>query len=165
MKRSITLAIILLIPVLSFAQHTYIKRCEGVWTGKMRMYSWNQLRDSVDVRLTIAPQAVAETWTWKTEYLSPKRPMTKDYVLRVKDRTKNIYVTDEGEGVELTTYLNGTKLYNVFETAGTVLTATYECTGTQIIFEVTSGKAEPATHPEIKNYSVDHLQRAVLTKQ
>lgn len=165
MKRYLILLITLCASLTLSAQHTYIKKCEGVWTGKMLIYSWNQLRDSVDVRLTIAPQATPETWTWKTEYLSPKRPMTKDYVLRVKDRAKNIYVTDEGEGVELTTYLNGTKLYNVFETAGTVLTATYECPGNSLTFEVTSGKLEPATHPEIKNYSVDHLQRAVLKKQ
>lgn len=159
--------ILLIAAGLSFsvrAQHDYIKKCEGVWKGKMKMYAGNHLLDSVEVRLTIAPQSTPETWTWRTEYLSPARTMVKDYVLRVKDRTKNIYITDEGEGVLLTTYLNGTKLYNVFETAGIMLTATYECTGTTVVFEVTSGKPEPASHPEIKNYSVDHLQRAVLKR-
>jgi len=164
MKSYLILLIAMGLSVTANAQHDYIKKCEGVWTGKMKMYAGNHLRDSVDVRLTITPQSTAETWTWKTEYFSPQRPMVKDYVLRVKDRSKNIYVTDEGEGVLLTTYLNGTKLYNVFETAGTFLTSTYECTGTTVVFEVTAGKPEPATHPEIKNYSVDHLQRAVLKR-
>lgn len=160
-----TLAVIFLTLLASpsFAQHDYVRKCEGVWTGKMYMHKWGALRDSVDIKLTIAPET-GETWTWKTEYLSPKMPMTKDYKLRVKDASKHIYVTDEGEGVELTTYLNGVKLYNVFETGGIMLTATYECAGSSVTFEVTSGKPENTTHPDIKNYSVDFLQRAVLIK-
>jgi len=130
----------------------------------MYLYKWGALRDSVDIKLTIAPET-AEAWTWKTEYFSSTTPMTKDYKLRVKDASKHVYVTDEGKGVELTTYHNGAKLYNVFETGGFMLTSTYECTGSSVTFEVTSGKQEAATPPDIKNFSVDFLQRAVLKRQ
>lgn len=146
------------------AQHEYIKSCEGLWTGTMFMYRHGQVRDSVAVKLTIAPITGKDAWTWKTEYLSSKMPMTKDYVLRVKDASKKIYVTDEGAGLELTTYQQGAKLYNVFETAGVFLTSTYECRGNSLVFEVTSGKKEAGGHPDVVNYSVDNLQRVVFVR-
>lgn len=126
------------------------------------MYKHGVLRDSVAVTLTIAPITNQEAWTWRTEYLSPKMPMTKNYVLRVKDAVRRIYVTDEGGGVELTTYQHAAKLYNVFETEGIFLTSTYECQGDKIIFEVTSGKKEAGGHPAVINYSVDNLQRVAF---
>jgi hypothetical protein len=146
------------------AQHAYIKTCEGNWTGTMYMYKHGVLRDSVAVTLTVAPIANQEAWTWRTEYLSAKMPMTKNYVLRVKDAVRRIYVTDEGGGVELTTYQHAAKLYNIFETEGIFLTSTYECQGDKIIFEVTSGKKEAGGHPAVINYSVDNLQRVVFVR-
>jgi hypothetical protein len=163
MNRILILALIG-ISSLVHAQHNYIKTCEGTWKGIMHIYRHGALRDSVAITLTIAPKAEAGVWTWRTEYHSTKMPMTKDYVLRVKDAAKKIYVTDEGGGLELTTYQQGAKLYNVFETAGVMLTSTYECLGKRIIFEVTSGKKEAGGHAEVVNFSVDNLQRAVLTQ-
>jgi len=147
------------------AQHALIDKQEGVWAGTMYMYGGGQLKDSVQIVLTIARQPTPGQWTWKTEYLSATMPMTKDYVLRVKDRTKNIFVTDEGDGIELTTYLIDKKLYNVFETHQVMLTSTYEFRGNEIVFEVTSGKKEAATHPEITNFAISNLQRAVLKRK
>lgn len=91
--------------------------------------------------------------------------MVKDYVLRVKDRTKKVFVTDEGGGLELTDYQTGNKLYSVFETGGILLTANYELRGGELVFEVTSGKKEPAQHPGVANYAVSAVQRIVLTRE
>lgn len=91
--------------------------------------------------------------------------MTKDYILRLPDPTKNKYITDEGDGVELTDYLYGNKLYSIFETHEVFLTSTYELIGNELIFEVTSGKMEPITSSEIKTYSTDNLQRVVFKKK
>jgi hypothetical protein len=92
-------------------------------------------------------------------------PMTKDYILRLPDPTKNKYITDEGDGVELTDYLYGSKLYSIFETHEVFLTSTYELYGKELIFEVTSGKKESGMHPEINTYSTDNLQRVVFKKK
>jgi len=35
----------------------------------------------------------------------------------------------------------------------------------ELIFEVTSGKKEGGTHPEINTYSTDNLQRVVLKRK
>jgi hypothetical protein len=146
------------------AQKPFGDRCVGVWTGMMYIQSAGILRDSVEVKLTVAAKE-ANAWTWKMEYLSAKMPMTKDYVLRLKDAAKNFYVTDEGGGLELNDYLFGDKLYCVFETGGYLLTSTYELRGNELIFEVTSGKKLDATHPQVSNFSVGTLQRVILKRK
>ncbi len=98
------------------------------------------------------------------QYLSQKMPMTKNYVLRIKDREKLVFVTDEGDGVELTDYQTGDKLYSVFETSGFLLTASYELQGEFLIFEVTSGKKQDPPVKDITVYSTTSVQRAVLIR-
>jgi hypothetical protein len=120
--------------------------------------------DSVSVTLTIKPSGKEGTYTWRMEYHSATRPMVKDYTLRVIDASKGLYVTDEGEGVELSCSLYGNKLYSVFEVQKTMLTATYELRGSELVFEVTAGKTGTATGGGVTNYSVTSLQRVVLRR-
>lgn len=145
------------------AQDLFPEKCIGRWSGLMYIYQHGQVRDSVPVRFTVKA-LTADSWTWKTEYLSAKMPMTKDYVLRLKNRDKKIFITDEGGGLELTDYQAGDKLYSVFETGGFVLTASYELRTAHLIFEVTSGKKEEAKHPEVITYSTTAVQRVILTR-
>lgn len=148
------------------AQNSFIEGCLGNWKGTMYIYGRGALKDSVSVTLTVAKtaDADADAWTWKTEYLSPKMPMVKDYVLRLKDAAKGHYITDEGGGVELMDYLFNHKLYCVFETAGVMLTSTYELRGNELIFEVTSGRKQTGDNQPLTNFSVDNLQRVVFRK-
>lgn len=83
-----------------YAQQLFADQCIGVWKGTMQLYAKSMLMDSVPVVLTVKKQTDT-SWMWKTEYLSTKLPMTKDYVLRLKDKKNQIYVIDEGQGVEL----------------------------------------------------------------
>jgi hypothetical protein len=146
------------------AQSSFADNCIGTWKGVMYIFKSGIVKDSVSVRLTVGKHKDAGAWTWKTEYLSQKMPVTKDYVLRLKDAEKNTYVTDEGGGVELQDYLFGNKLYCVFETGSILLTSTYELKGNDLIFEVTAGKKIAAEKNELINYSVDNLQRVVFTR-
>ncbi|HQQ96583.1 MAG TPA: hypothetical protein PLX35_04935 [Cyclobacteriaceae bacterium] len=151
----------------SLGQASFPDRCIGIWTGTMHIYRQGTLQDSVNVVLTVARHADTGAWTWKTEYLSKTRPMTKDYVLRLKDEQKGVYVTDEGGGIELIDYLFGNKLYSAFETHDVLLTSSYELINDQLIFEVCSGK-KPATAtpaPEVINYPVINLQRVVFRRK
>lgn len=150
----------------SHGQHSFVEACLGNWKGTMYIYSRGVLKDSVLVKLTIAKTEKPDAWTWKTEYLSPKQPMVKDYVLRTRDAAKGLYLTDEGGGIELLDYLFGNKLYCVFETSNIVLTSTYELRSpNELIFEVTSGKKVSEGSPDVINYSVDNLQRVVFRKE
>ncbi len=139
-------------------------KCVGSWKGMMHISSQGSLKDSVNVILTVAKGSSPNEWIWKTEYLSKKLPMTKDYVLRLKDGGKNIYVTDEKNGIELMDYLFNNKLYSVFETQGVFLTSSYELRDKELIFEVTSGKKISATDQQVNSYSVDNLQRVIFKK-
>lgn len=145
------------------AQQLFPEKCLGTWRGTMQIWQQGQLRDSVPVVFTVKALG-ADSWTWKTEYMSPKMPMTKDYVLRLKDREKLIFVTEEGEGVELADYQSGDKLYSVFETAGFLLTASYERLGEALVFEVSSGKKLGPPVKDITSYSTSSVQRVVLVR-
>ncbi len=164
MIKFLTLSSFILITNTTTAQPYFGDRCLGTWSGTMYIYQYGHLRDSVAVRLTVAKTDQPDAWVWRTEYLSEKLPMTKDYVLRLKDASKNLYVTDEGDGLELTDYLVGNKLYSVFETQGVMLTSTYELLGDELVFEVTSGKKENPTHSEVITYSTTAVQRVRLRK-
>ncbi len=78
-----------------------MQKCLGTWQGFKYRYHDGKLRDSVPVKLIVANTADTGVWLWKTEYLSEKFPMVKDYKLKVKDITNNIYITDEGDGLTL----------------------------------------------------------------
>ena len=90
--------------------------------------------------------------------------MVKDYTLRTVDASKGQYITDEGEGVELRSYLIGSKMYSVFEVQNTMLTATYELLDNQLTFEVTAGKKDTTSGGGVTNYSVNTLQQVVLRR-
>ena len=92
--------------------------------------------------------------------------MTKDYKLVLKDEQTGTYVTDEGNGIELSDYLFGNKLYSVFETQGILLTSSYELRADELIFEVTSGKKlEEGTGSGVGLFSVLNVQRVILRKK
>lgn len=154
---------VILITTSSFSVHAQDKfpdKCLGQWTGKMYMYNQGLLRDSVDVILTI--KAIdATTWVWKTEYLSKKLPMVKDYKLRFVEN--NVFITDEGDGIELLNYQFENKLYSTFETHGIYLTANYELINDKLKFEVTSGKKKNDTN-SVVNYSTDNIQSIIFSK-
>lgn len=137
-------------------------RVIGQWTGIMHMYKDGNVRDSVKIRLTVVRGATANTWSWKTEYLSEKMPMTKDYTLK-QGESSSTYLLDEGGGIVLQDYQFGNKLYSVFETHDVLLTSTYELRGEELVFEVTSGKKIPGG-TEVINFTVQFLQRAVLRR-
>lgn len=147
----------------AFSQDLFPDRCLGQWQGTMHIYFAGQLRDSVPIRFTVTP-IDSVSWTWRTEYLSEKLPMTKDYILRIKDKQRQMYVTDEGDGIELSDYLFGNKLYSIFETEGILLTASYELHDGELIFEVTSGKMAENSTNGVQSHPVSSVQRAVLKR-
>jgi hypothetical protein len=162
MKKIFSIALIL-IASLSNAQTLFPNKCIGNWKGTMHIYSKGVLKDTVTVLLTIKKQTDT-SWMWKTEYISTKMPITKNYVLRLKDKANNIYATDEGDGIELKDYLFENKLYSVFETQGIMLTSFYELRGKELYFEVTSGKKIVEDAKEVINYAVNNVQMIVFKK-
>lgn len=147
-----------------YAQESFAAKCEGKWKGTMYMYGKGQIRDSVPVELFVQKTSLPHTWVWKTNYLSNKNPMEKNYKLELKDTASQTYLIDEGDGIELWSYYFNNKLYSVFETHDIMLTSSYELQGNELIFEVTSGK-KIEDRKEVTNYSVLSLQRVVFKRE
>ena len=145
------------------AQENFADKCEGKWKGTMYIYGKGQIRDSVPVELIVQKTSLPLTWVWKTNYLSNKNPIEKNYKLVLKDTASQTYLIDEGDGVELWSYYFINKLYSVFETHDVMLTSSYELQGDELIFEVTSGK-KIEDRKEVTNYSVLGLQRVIFKR-
>lgn len=143
-----------------------IKISDGKWKGTLIIWKENKIMDSVPTELTIKTIIKDSIWQWKTEYISATMPVTKDYSLRVVDKQKGIYITDEGDGIELMNYTFGNKLYSNFETSGILLTSSYEWIGNDIIFEIASGKKidNINSNAEVLNFTVRNLQKVVYKK-
>jgi hypothetical protein len=138
-------------------------RMTGKWSGYLQIWSNGSKKDSVNVVLTIASKDQT-SWQWKMEYKSEKAPMVKDYTLRLKDREKQIFITDEGGGVELEDYAFGDKMFSLFETQDFWLTGTHELKEGKIIFEVTAGKKSKILDAGVTNFAITSMQRAVLNR-
>lgn len=147
----------------SFGQNLFPEKCIGKWKGTMHIYASGKIRDSVPVKLTVTPKD-SRSWAWKTEYLSEKYPMTKDYVVKTVNAATGHFQTDEGDGIVIDHYVFGDKMSCVFETAGILLTSVYELQGGKLIFEVASGKKSEETG-EVISHPVTNLQRVVFSKE
>lgn len=163
MKKLVAVCLLMISCQVAKSQEFFPDRCAGKWKGMMHIYAAGKLKDSVLVKLTITPRD-GRNWAWKTEYVSEKYPMTKDYILRTVNAAAGHFRTDEGEGVEIDDYVFGDKMYCAFETAGILLTSTYELRGDKLIFEVSSGKRSEETG-EVVSHPVSNMQRVVFSRQ
>lgn len=161
--KSFFLSLMMMLGLHTYAQQ--LKISDGKWKGTLVIWKENKIVDSVTTELTIKTIIKDSVWQWKTEYISPTMPVTKDYILRITDRNKGTYVTDEGDGVELMNYTFGNKLYSNFETSGILLTSYYEWTGNDIIFEIASGKKTEPPVNDVTNYAVRNVQKIIFKKQ
>lgn len=138
---------------------------DGKWIGTMYIQKVGKTIDSFPTVLTIKTIKPDSIWQWKTEFLSPKMPVVKDYLLKVKDLSRGVYITDEGDGIELLNYCFGNKMYSQFETAGFFLTATYEWKDDEIIYELTSASKIKRSSMDITNYNISTLQKVTFIKE
>lgn len=164
-KTGVICLIILQFLSISVYSQSFPEKCSGIWSGKMYIFNQGKVADSVDIRLTIE-KSDKNNYIWKTEYLSPKYPLVKDYLMKLPQDGSNKFMLDEGDGIVLVGYLFGNKMYFVFETSGILLTSSYELINDQLVFEVSSGsKIEESETKEVMNYTVKNIQRVVLQKQ
>lgn len=148
---------------LAHAQTQFPETFLGIWKGTMYIYKAGALTDSIQVKFTVEKTSDPGVYTWRTEYISDLLPMVKEYTLRLYDAEQNLYVIDEGNGIELKSHLIKNKLYSIFKTNDRLLTASYEVRRDSLIFEVTSGIALEE-NKGITNFSVTDLQRVVYKR-
>lgn len=147
-------------------QDIFPDKLAGTWAGTMHIFQKGIMKDSISIKFSVDKKSDTQ-WGWKTEYLSDKYPLTKNYLLKRDNNVGNLYLMDEGDGIVLHTYLFDNKLYAAFETRNVFLTSSYELTKTDdLIFEVASGKKlEGTTNNQVNNFTVESLQRVVLKRK
>jgi len=164
MKYILSISLILVFFINLNAQDYFPDKCLGIWSGKMHVHSKGIIVDSVDVRMTIEKIPDSLHWMWKTEYISEKYPVTKNYKLILENPASNKFTLDENNGILLYSYVFGNKMFSNFEVQGTMLTSVYILGEDELIFEITSGKEIGKTGNEITNFSILNLQRSVLKR-
>ena len=164
MIRKIALIVfVFLFTLIGAKSQNFAQRCEGKWEGTMFLCTKGELTDTVDVVFTVIPfDSATGSWSWKTVYLSETTPVTKNYTLIQKTETE--FLLDEGDGVLLTNYVIGDKMYSLFKVEKNWLTASYELKDETLVFEVTSGIPADQKSRQVTNYTVDFVQRVVLVK-
>jgi hypothetical protein len=162
MKKGLLFLTCCWLSITAFSQPLFPDQCIGKWSGMMQIWQRGELKDSVKVEFTVA-RLSDSSWQWRMDYLSPARPMTKDYVLRKKSATR--FVTDEGDGIELDEFVFGNKMYCLFKVGGSTLTAVYELLGNgEMLFEVTSAGAPTPTGSGVENFPVTSVQKVLLRR-
>ena len=163
-KRTLYTCLLIVLSTLIQAQDFDIRDYEGLWKGQLMVYQRGNLVDSVEVE-HLVKQLDGKSFIWKTEYLSPNRPVTKDYKLLLNPEEPNKFTVDEGNNLLLFQYLFDRKMHASFVTQGILITSTYEFTENEIIFELTSGTKMDKDHPEVENYRITSMQRMVLRRE
>ena len=130
----------------------------------MELYKNGKLNDSVQVILHVTKDSLPGYYHWKTEYISEKYPVTKDYYLIANDSVGHTYRLDENNDIILQEFVYGNKMYSTFEVNGATLSSSYELRQNTLVFEVFFSKRQDTT-ANVVNFDVDNVQRAVLRRE
>ncbi|MGK7393841.1 MAG: hypothetical protein ACNS62_04685 [Candidatus Cyclobacteriaceae bacterium M3_2C_046] len=115
------------------------QQLNGIWNGYMYISSYGNYTDTVLVTLSVAETDEPDTWIWHTAYASADFSLEKNYLLKLIDQDKQLYLMDEQNGIGLQAYLYGDILYTIFSLKGQIFHSRYELIDDQLIFEVISG--------------------------
>jgi len=130
----------------------------------------------VPMELHILPVAGTETYTWTVFYGPDPEAGRRSYLLKTIDASSGFYAIDEQNSIVMEAYLLGGKLYSRFEVEGSLLLATNEVHGDEMIYEIISGSFHPVSSsgnavrngeniPTVNAFPVIVRQAAVLTRR
>jgi len=147
----------------------------GKWRGTLEIFNENGLAQSVPMQLHMLPTDRADRYTYTIIYGEDTIAGKRDYELLVLDEEKGFFAIDEKNTIVMEAYLLGGKLYNRFEVMGTLLLASTEMVGENLVYEVISGSLEPISVtgdqkvdgeevPPVQAFPVQVRQVAVLRK-
>ncbi len=144
----------------------------GNYGGTLEIFNGKGKAQEVPMELHIAPTEVDSVFKWVIIYGEDKEKGKRDYRIIKRNPEAGIYVTDELNSIVLEDYFLGGKLISRFAVGKSLLLATYEKIGSDIHFEILSGKKGHSSEtggendtdeiPKVYNYLVNVRQKAIL---
>ena len=134
------------------------ERCIGEWEGYMKIYVKGSVVDSIFTKFTCKKTDVENEFIWKTEYLSEKQPVIKDYKLIKDKNNKGVYKLNEGNEITLLLTEGENQIHSTFKVDEFVLNSTNQLLNDKLIFEIVTSKPQD-TIDQVINYSILNIQR------
>jgi hypothetical protein len=147
----------------------------GTWAGELHIWKGLNIVQSVSMKTIIAPTEKSDEYHWMTTF-GDEAKTEKPYLLKVLDKEKGLYVIDEHNSIVIESYLFDNKLVSWYIVMGSLIQATFEKRGTELIFEILAGSETPVSItgntklgeediPEVKTLPFNVMQRAVMKRK
>lgn len=169
MKKLILILLTIVIPVISFAQ--FPNGWIGTWEGDLIIHSQPGDRNQViKMKLSIQESPQVGIRLWNIWYDDNNGGSWRNYNLVGDDPESGIYKMDELNSITLDMFYFNDTFYSMYSIGKAIITVEYALKDEKIYFEITSSNNEGETTggtsdiPEVTNYPVRIVQKAILTK-
>ncbi|WP_298754314.1 hypothetical protein [uncultured Psychroserpens sp.] len=170
--RGLLFFVILLVGTSTFAQDkVFPNDYLGVYQGDLVITN-PQGKQTIPMEFHFKDTDSLDVFTYKLVYLVNDKPVEKDYILRVKNKSKGEFLIDENNGIILSANYIDNTLYSVFEVQNSLLTTTETFYDDKMEFKIVFSNMNDKTNiegsedtPQVTNYPVTVIQKAILTKQ
>jgi hypothetical protein len=174
MLRTLLFVFLVFSSFISFSQNDFPDSWVGNYKGELEIYGKNDVRMLVNMQLEIQPKTDS-LFTWYMIYEMNGNPDKRMYELKILDKDKGHYLIDEKNTILIDGYYHLNRFTSMFEVMGSYIVTTYTMENEALVFEIIAGsmKAPRVTGnqehegndiPEVKTYSVNGRQKAVLYK-
>ncbi len=158
------------------AQPHFPAQWAGRWEGVLTTTSPpDSVRSRIPVSLLIAREDTGSAWTWRTVFNADTVRGVRPYRLVVRDAARDLYATDERNGLELESTWVAGALVSVFQVGNRVLESRHSMHGDTLVHDITWWSATPASRKrgsganaeqgaEVLSFRVEGRQRAALRR-
>ncbi len=148
----------------------------GYWEGKLEIIGSEGVIQALPMAYDISMTDQDSTLIWALIYGEDVVKGRRDYRLKVLDQEKGLYLMDEQNSIELSTYYIDGKLLSMFEVQDNILLSSQHMVGDSMIHEIIftnrknpkiSGNQviENDTIPKVMSFPLKNIQRGVLYKK
>lgn len=147
-----------------FTQGHFLDNYIGKWNGFMIISSNGVNQDTVKTSMEIDSISNGVS-IWKTCY-GDKNEVVKEYILKEAEDA-NVFVLDEGDGIELMVYKSSNKLISMFHYEDTHMFTSYELIDNKILFDIyiTAYSQKRIVNDSIADYPLISTQKSILIKK
>jgi hypothetical protein len=147
----------------------------GSWSGKLDIYSGQNVVQQVSMRLNIHPTDRDSVWTWNICYGEDTIKGLRAYEIKVLNGEKGHYLIDEKNSILIDAFVQGNILISHFEVQSSHITSIYRRQDDELIFEIIVHKGDAIRStggtvvsgeeiPPVQAYQITGYQRAILKK-